>query len=85
MNRLDRLLDLDSDPIRNRPQPRRVHPGVYAAVNHLKSVPGRFVVALAAGGMVTAALAMTSPDQTAPTTPPLPASASANSTPPVTP
>ena len=80
MSKLDRLLDLDSDPIRNRPRPRRVHPGVYAAANHLKSIPGRFVVALAAGGLVTGALTLTSPDQPAPTNPP-PTSTSATAEP----
>ena len=84
MNKLDRLLDLDSEPVRNPSQPRRVHPGVSAAANTLKSTPGRVLVALAAGGMVTAALAIASPEQPAPTNRP-PVSVSANSTPPVTP
>ena len=81
MNKLDRLLDLDSEPVRNQPQPRRVHPGVSAAVNTLKSAPGRILVALAAGGLVTAALAIASPDQPAPINPPPPISATSTVSP----
>lgn len=70
MSKLDRLLDLDSDPIRNRPQPRTVHPGVQGALNFLKSTPGRLLVPLTAGALVTAALALTTPDNPAPPPPP---------------
>lgn len=67
MNRLDRLLDLDSEPARNPPRTG----GVQTGVGHLlKTGPGRLFVTIAAGAAVTAAISIGIPEEPTPPAPP---------------